>query len=570
MLRVLDALPVGAQPCKATMNASAHRARDMRRIEAHARQTALSPCCDVRVNTTLLLVLLAAGPTPGRWECQSMGADTDATVSVRGDEVVVYRAMYPEFEGKSYKLEHLFKLKLAGTKLSGQLFVRDDPKDGFAPLRAIEGVFVSESEFSLDGTPFKLAEAKDVKDAVPVASGPAPTAAAPAATIGVGYFAQVVGFTASVSDVFALRESITASKEGQTALEAAEAAFAKGQFAPAAAAYQKALGAGVPVSSFAENAARTWLALKDCAHAEPMVASAQRFDPEGAEVQALVADAAKACPRVKSKAKPAKVTKVTLEQLDAELGGAGAPVISIADVEEILHVDEVNRFPAAVAFIATQKDVKARALHGQLELDWAEGLSLLGQMNENLAARLRELSVASEKKAAADGLSPDEFRELGELRAAILESQQTAKVLEAAAAEHLTRGLAIANEVIKANPTNYLGYRLAADSYRLRGDWKAFDAMVKKVEKANPNSNGLLFLKGVAAAQRDKDGTAAKKFLSAALAKDPKFARAQAHQVLIASSLQSAREELEKLKAISPRHPFVVWTGATLEKLEEH
>ena len=91
-----------------------------------------------------------------------MGADTDATVSVRGDEVVIYRAMYPEFEGKSYKLEHLFRLKLSGTKLSGQMFVRDDPKDGFTPLRPIEGVLVSESELQLDGTPFRLAEAGEL------------------------------------------------------------------------------------------------------------------------------------------------------------------------------------------------------------------------------------------------------------------------------------------------------------------------------------------------------------------------------------------------------------------------
>lgn len=524
----------------------------------------------VNVAALALLQLLAASPTPGRWECQSMGADTDATVSVRGDEVVVYRAMYPEFEGKSYKLEHLFRLKLAGSKLSGQLFVRDDPKSGFAPLRAIEGVLVSDAELTLDGVPFRLAEAGDVKDAVPTASAPAPVAPEqPKVTLGTGYFAQVVGFTASVGDVFALRENITASREGQAALEAGEAAFARGQFAAAAGAYQKALGAGVPVSSFAENAARAWLALKDCAHAEPMVASAQRFDPESPDVIELVKDAAKTCPKVTAKTKTAKPAKVTLESLDAELG-AGAPVTSVADVEEILHLDEVNRFPAAVAFIATQRDVKARALHGQLELDWAEGLSLLAQMNQNLASRLREFTAASEKKAAGDGLSADELRELGELRAAVLESQQTAKVLEAAAAEHLTKGLAIANEVIKANPTNYLGYRLAADSYRLRGDWKSFDKMLVKVEKANPNSNGLLFLKGVAAAQRDRDGAASKKFLSAALQKDPKFARAQAHLVLNAASLQSAREELDKLAAISPKHPFVVWTAPTLEKLEEH
>jgi hypothetical protein len=427
-----------------------------------------------------------------------MGADTDATISVRGDEVVIYRAMYPEFEGKSYKLEHLFRLKLSGTKLSGQMLVRDDPKDGFTPLRPIEGVLVSDSELQLDGTPFRLAEAQEVKEAVPreVAPLPNPLPATAGRGSTIGYFAQVVNTATSAGDLFAMRESITLTKDGQAALDAGEAAFAKGQFAPAAAAYQKALGAGVPVSRFAENAARAWLALKDCAHADSMVASAQRFDPEGPEVVALVKDAAKACPKITGKTKPSKAPKVaTLEQREAELG-AGAPPASVADVEEILRLDEVNRFPAAVNFISGQKkDVKARALHGQLELAWAEGLSLLGEMNQNLAGRLRELTAASEKKAAADGLSPDEFRELGELRAAVLETQQTAKVLEAAAAEHLAKGLAIASEVIKANPTNYLGYRVAADSYRLQRDWKSFDKMLAKVEKTNASSNGLLFLK---------------------------------------------------------------------------
>jgi hypothetical protein len=495
-----------------------------------------------------------------------MGADTDATVSVRGDEVVIYRAMFPEFEGKSYKLEHLFRLKLSGTKLTGQMFVRDDPKEGFTPLRPIEGVLVSDTELNLDGTPFRLAEAGEVAPR----SDPLPAVAARSSNA-LGYFAQVVKTAASAGDLFAMRESITLTKDGQAALEAGEAAFAKGQFAPAAAAYQKALGAGVPVSRFAENAARAWLALKDCAHAESMVASAQRFDPEGPEVIALVKDAAKACPKITAKARPSKAPKpTTLESREAELG-SGPPPTSVADVEEILRLDEMNRFPAAVAFISTQKkDVRARALHGQLELAWAEGLSLLGEMNQNLAARLRELTAASEKKAAADGLSPDEFRELGELRAATLETQQTAKVLETAAAEHLAKGLAIASEVIKANPNNYLGYRVAADSYRLQRDWKSFDKMLAQVEKTNPNSNGLLFLKGVAAAQRDRDPVAATRFLDAALQKDPKFARAQAHLVLLAPTIEDAREELDLLAGISPKHPFVVWTSATLAKLEEH
>lgn len=507
----------------------------------------------------LLFLTLAIAPTPGRWECQSMGADTEANVSVRGDEILIYRAMYPEFEGKSYKLEHLFKLKLTRTKLTGQLLVRDDPRNQFTVLRAIEGELISEGELRLDGTPFKLLEAGELKSPVP----------APAAPV-LGYFAQVVQRAATAEDLFALHAGISLTREGLAALAAGEASFEKGAFRPATLSFQKALGAGVPVSLFAEHAARAWLALQDCAHADGMVSAAQRLDPESPDTVALVRDAGKACPKLSAKVKPAKAQKaITLEQREAELG-AGAVPTSFDEVVEILRLDEVNRFPAAVAFISTQQDLKARALHGQLELAWAEGLSLLSEMNVNLAARLRELTAQSEARAAADGLSADELKALGELRAEVIETTQTARVLELAATEHLTRGLAIAAQVIKANPDSYLGYRVAADSYRLQRDWKSFDRALAKVEKANPGSNGLLFLKGVAAAQRDRDAKTAVKFLSAALLKDPKFARAQAHLVLIASSLDEARDELDKLAAINPHHPFVVWTGPALAKLEEH
>ena len=513
-----------------------------------------------------LLLALAATPTPGRWECQSMAADTDAKVSVRGDEVVIYRAMYPEFEGKPYKLEHLFRMKVSGSKLKGQLFVRDDPKAEFTPLRVLDGEVVSESEMKLDDMPLKLVEAGDgqveLTPSVPVKE-----------TVGLGYFAQVVRGTGSASDLFALHAGISLTREGEAALDEGEAAFARGAWAPATAAFEKALGSGVPVSRFAEHAARAWLSLKDCAHAEAMVTRAQRLDPESTDTVELGRDVAKTCPKASAsasaKAQLARKRKPPALELDPN----GAPLRTFEDVLEVLRLDEVSRFSAGLAFIATLKDVKARAMRGQLELSWAEALSLLAEMNVNLAARLREFAAASERQAAADGLSPDEFRALGELRATALSTSQTAEALKLAAAEHLARGLELAAQVIKSNPDNYLGYRVAADSYRLRGDWKNFERMLAKVEKTNPGSNGLLFLKGVAAAQRDRDGVSAAKYFSAALAKDPKFARAQVHLVLIAPTLEDAKVELDKLAAINPRHPFVVWTAPALAKLaaeEEH
>lgn len=105
-----------------------------------------------------------------------------------------------------------------------------------------------------------------------------------------GYFAQVVQRAATAEDLFALHAGISLTREGLAALSLGEASFEQGAFGPATLSFQKALGAGVPVSLFAEHAARAWLALKDCAHADGMVSAAQRLDPESPDTVALVRD----------------------------------------------------------------------------------------------------------------------------------------------------------------------------------------------------------------------------------------------------------------------------------------
>ena len=141
-----------------------------------------------------------------------------------------------------------------------------------------------------------------------------------------------------------------------------------------------------------------------------------------------------------------------------------------------------------------------------------------------------------------------------------------AEALALLAAEHSAAGARHAREIIAAAPTNYQGYRVAADYYRLRERWEEFDDTVAKIEILKPDSNGLLFLRGVSALYREGDGPKADRFFRAALARDPKFVRAQAQLVRSQRGLAAKRAEYLKLKELNPHHQIVVWAGPGLER----
>ncbi len=124
----------------------------------------------------------------------------------------------------------------------------------------------------------------------------------------------------------------------------------------------------------------------------------------------------------------------------------------------------------------------------------------------------------------------------------------------------------LAQAVIDAAPSDYEGYRVAADYYHQREAWAKFDEMVKKLEALNPSSNGLVFLRAEAARDRDHDPAAANRLFKEALTRDAKFARAQVALLVLQPDLAGAHAELQHLKAINPSHQVVVWVGPTLER----
>ncbi len=92
----------------------------------------------------------------GEWSYQALNAeDTNFKVEHKGAEVTFYRQLHPEFEGKRYLLEHIYRGKLSGKKIQGKMFVREEGMREFEFLRPFEGTIKSDERMVMDEMPLK-------------------------------------------------------------------------------------------------------------------------------------------------------------------------------------------------------------------------------------------------------------------------------------------------------------------------------------------------------------------------------------------------------------------------------
>jgi hypothetical protein len=214
---------------------------------------------------------------------------------------------------------------------------------------------------------------------------------------------------------------------------------------------------------------------------------------------------------------------------------------SLDDVLEALRRDRLDDFSAAYRFtVEHRSEPRALALGAQVQLSWGED----------------ELIVADVLAHEAERSSERARLEIGAVRYALTRD----------GGEHIAQGMRLARELIAATPGDYHGYRVAADYYRLVGDWESFDRAVARVQSMHPQSNGYLFLRGMEQLSRYHDRRGAEHFLREALVRDPKFARAEVQLMLMRASLESEYADYRRLKAISPDHQIVVWLGPLIER----
>ncbi|MFO0642331.1 MAG: hypothetical protein U0183_24095 [Polyangiaceae bacterium] len=286
-------------------------------------------------------------------------------------------------------------------------------------------------------------------------------------------------------------------------------------------------------------------------------------------------------PRTASELAVARTSTMSLDEAQAILndlaktlaaGDAQNPLRApktLDDVLAILQSDQVDLFPAAVKVAKADPSPKAQALAAQIELAWGENLRIAAQLIDALSADLREEARELSEVDAVGKATPQEKQRLEKLEKLVSDEDRIVAALAKVAPTHLREGAALASALVKKAPEGYEGYRVLADYHRIRADWAAFDGMVKEVEAKNPDSTGLLFLKGIAEAERKGDLEKGIGLLRQALTKDPKFCRAQAQILFMSNGFTAKYEELGKLRAMNAKHQLVVLAGPVFDTVNE-
>jgi len=234
------------------------------------------------------------------------------------------------------------------------------------------------------------------------------------------------------------------------------------------------------------------------------------------------------------------------------------------DLLEILRRDQTDLFADGVKWAEGKTDPKTQTLAAQIEISWGEALGMLAELLERATVELRQEAALYEYKGAVRVLKPTERTRRERVAAQLKELAGIESALRKQAQRHLAKGLAEAEQLMKSAPNDYQSYRIAADFYHLKEDWAKFGEMMKEIETRHPQSNGATFLRGQEQLDRYDNHTKAVELFRQALARDPKFTRAQVAILMAQTSIDGAYRELQKLKELNPTHQIVVWAGPAI------
>ena len=259
----------------------------------------------------LLSALLASGPAhagdlSGVWELQTMGSDRTLTVEQSGAKLAAHRVLWPEFEGKRYQLEHLYRGSLAGGEITGELLVREDGKGEFEILRPFKGKAGAAEQLIIDDLPAKragkpaalappsppaaaaAAEPPAPPTAVGAAPPPGPAAAptTPAPPAQPGKAAPPTTTAKPPPSLLALSAKAKVSPRAAALRDEGDDAFARRDYETAMTKYQQAtrFSRGFPAELMGRMG-KVYLAQGDELQAQKWLSRALRLDPSNRELQ---------------------------------------------------------------------------------------------------------------------------------------------------------------------------------------------------------------------------------------------------------------------------------------------
>jgi hypothetical protein len=242
---------------------------------------------------------------------------------------------------------------------------------------------------------------------------------------------------------------------------------------------------------------------------------------------------------------------------------------SLDDVEAILESDRFDLFGAGFRFAMEEGSERGKALAAEIAIVRGENKHVIAQLLDTFDADLREEIRELEIMEAAGTLQQADRARHDILVGLVRESDEVVQALSRLAPVHLAKGRELAGELLSSAPHGMEGHRLAADYYRMRGEWERFDAMVAEAKRLYPDVPQLLFLEAMELAERDNDVPQTTQRLREVLANHPKFVRARAHLVLLTPGVEAKYKEYLALRSASPHHQVVVLLGPVLERARE-
>ncbi len=251
-------------------------------------------------------------------------------------------------------------------------------------------------------------------------------------------------------------------------------------------------------------------------------------------------------------------------------GEEGNPLTSpntLDDVLEILREDRLDLFAHGVQFARHQTGAKAEALTAQLELAWGAAQLVAAEVCADFAGQAEEQLTEARQAAAFGGEDAPDEAMLAAMEEDVVNLRISAAAMVMTAQGHFKRGAQLASKMIQAKPDSYYGYRVLADFFLLARKWEPFGRMVTKVRAMKPDSNGLRFLDGRAAIERDGDLARGIEFLKAAVAEDPRFIRAQVALFHAQEDIEDWYPTFQAIRRESPKHQLVVLLSDPLDDM---
>jgi len=233
---------------------------------------------------------------------------------------------------------------------------------------------------------------------------------------------------------------------------------------------------------------------------------------------------------------------------------------SIADVRTILRRDTVYFFAKAAAYARSVGTLEMRFEEATLELLLGESELIASQVLSTQEAWLGgELRIAR-ANLATEGPEPatDRGRMLAQLIRMVEEGNRIADALGAVAPAHLARGAERVRQLQAEAPSDPRTLALVAEYHRARGEWTAFDAAMVAAEGAERGSARLCYLRAVEPLERHRRPSVGAERMRECRTRFPRYVRAQAGLVMMATSPEDALREIDRLKELNQDHYLVM------------